>query len=534
MTSTVTPRMGALLLAWALGVYGVLGGLPQQSAHELHLELSRHALGSFTSLWSTHWDLGHSFAGHPPLFHQLVALLARVPLVGLEMAYAGVMACLPVALTAAMGLFVERLNSRRAGDVAAWLTAANPLVVLFLFPFGQGPFLLGTGLALVAGACWVSPAVVRPSVERRGHVAGALFAVAAVCAHAAALVPLCVVGTLAITQPKVSSRWRLGLVASAVTGGVLAAFALAPFLEVVRTGGLVTVPSKLFTARALSTGIIWGLITWSAVVGAGLGGRSGRWLSVLLVALTAMSALHLSVGIASDKWLWFAAVFAPVAWALMGSQGQPLASQSVLVRALVAAVFISLSLSSYFLGGRDNDQYGHRNTALREARLVLEQPGSELFRYLTLRVGAARFELARRVRAPSADSGLPWVASSALRGTEFVNIDELPLGQPRGLAALDVVLAQAESLHVRWVLCGDSRATKTLQKAGFELRSAWKGDLTLWERPSVLPLAAPTTPAHSSSWAWAIIPLSSLAVGVSLRPWRRRYRAFFFSSGSCF
>jgi hypothetical protein len=175
------------------------------------------------------------------------------------------------------------------------------------------------------------------------------------------------------------------------------------------------------------------------------------------------------------------------------------------------------------LGGSSNDGYGHRNTSLKEARMVLEQPGSEAFRYFTLRVGASRFELSRRVRSPSLDSGLPWVAASALQGTGFTTIDELPLGDERGLAALDLVLSKAEPLHLRWVLCADSRATESLQHRGFALRSAWKGDLTLWERPSVTPLDEPVASENAQAWWWAIVPMSSLALGLVLAP-RQRHR----------
>lgn len=513
MTSGLTPRSGALLLAWALGVYGSLGGLPMQPAHELHLSLAQHALSSFTSVWSTQWDLGHSFAGHPPLLHQLVALLARLPFVGLERAYAVIIALTPVVLTAAMGVFVERLDSPRTGDVAAWLTAANPLGYLFLFPFGQAPFLVGTALALMAGACWLSKAD-----GPRALVAGALFAVAAVCSHAAAVVALGVVAVMALTSRDATPRWKLGVLGSGVAAGGMAALVLEPFIELMWANPA-SPGSKLDSESLVSTAVVWGMIAWSAVVSLVLGGRTGRFVGFVLLTLALLSLTHVMPGVAADKWLWLATAFSATGWALVSTTS---ASPTLSARVGLAAVLALLLTSSMVLGGSNNDGYGHRNNALREARAALEQPGSESFRYLTLHVGAARFELARRVRAPSLDTGLPWVAASSLKGTGFVNLDELPLGDPRGQAALDQVLAQADALHLRWVIAADSRATRLLQSRGFDLRSAWKGDLTLWERASATALMAPVAPPNSTSWPWAVTPLSSMAVGLALFSWRRK------------
>ncbi len=518
MPSALRPRLGALLLAWALGVYGALGGLPVQPAHELHLALAHHAMGSLANLWSTRWDLGHSFAGHPPLFHQLVALLAEASAPfggGLDRAYAVVVALVPVALTFAMGRFVERFASARAGDVAAWLTATNPLVWLFLFPFGQAPFLASTALALLGAACWSTP-----EGRLRSLAGGAAFAVASVSTHAVAFVPLGVGGLLALTRGRWS--WRAGVGGSALVAGVVAFAALRPCV-LVMWGAPVTPSSKKLVTSSLVGGVALGVVVWSAAVGFGLGGERGRWVAALIIGLGALALSRVPLGVASDKWLWLAVLFAQVAWgtALAEPGGLP---RPELMSKVSAVVFSVLLLTcAYVLGGSNNDNYGHRNTALREARLVLEPPNAESFRYVTLHLGAARFELARRVSATSLDTGLPWVAATALRGTPFVNIDELPLGTPEGLAALDQVLANADEWHLRWVLCGDSRATEVLQRRGFDLRSAWKGDLTLWERLSVKAAGPAPVPAGSTSLPWAVVPLTCLFGAAALSvPWRRR------------
>ena len=243
----------------------------------------------------------------------------------------------------------------------------------------------------------------------------------------------------------------------------------------------------------------------------------------MLIFFAAMSLTPLPTGVAADKWLWLAAAFSAVAWALAAAECEGQVPQALAMGAKAAVIAALMLTSSFVLGGSSNDGYGHRNTALREARLVLEQQGSESFRYFTLHLGAARFELARRVLAPSIDTGLPWVSATALNGTGFVTIDELPLAVPAGLAALRGVLDQAETLHIRWVICGDSRATEALKLAGFDLRSAWKGDLTLWERLQVTPLEPPVMPSDSSSLLWAVVPLAStLAGAIALLAMRKR------------
>ncbi|MBL9037903.1 MAG: hypothetical protein JNG84_05240, partial [Archangium sp.] len=407
-------RSGALVLAWALGVYAALGGLPTQASHELHLSLAHHALESATTLSSIRWNGGQSMAGHPPLFHQVVALLARVPGVGLERAYAALMALLPVLLTFALSLLVERTSSRSAGHVAAWLCAAHPLLFQYVFPYGQGPFTLGVALALAAGACWAT------SNSWRGVVAGGALAVASVSSHAAAVVALAVAGVLALcVQP--SWKRRVAIIISALVAAGVAVWLLAPFIEAMRAA-VATPGSKLLAPRSAVGAIVIGLSMWSAVVALSIGRVPGRVVGVATLACAGLSFVSGRVGVAPDKWVWLAAMCIPMCWAFASEAVERVAW----LRASVTAVVALSGATSAWLLGRDDTRYGTRNRALREARAALEEPGAANFRYLTLGVGTERFEMARYVWARSADTGVPWVAAAPLRGTPFLSVDELP------------------------------------------------------------------------------------------------------------
>src|SRR4051812_25656758 len=96
----------AYLLAW----FGALFGLPELPEHELQLFMASHYVGSPFELSDPRWYGGFDVSWRPPGFYVLTALLARVPGLGLERAYALVVIGSLLAVVLAGGWLVRELG----------------------------------------------------------------------------------------------------------------------------------------------------------------------------------------------------------------------------------------------------------------------------------------------------------------------------------------------------------------------------------------------------------------------------------------
>lgn len=454
----ISQRTGALLLSWGFGVYGSLLGLPEHPAQEAQLLVGAR--------FQAHLFPSGEFA--PPLLHVLLGLLARVPGLGLERAWAVLVALVPVLLTWSVSRWVERTHGASSADLAAWLTAASPLVFLFCLPLAQVPMVAGTALAFLAASSWVD----RP-------VAGGCFAVAAIATHVVA-VPLLVALALANWQ----GRKLLGAGLALLVGAALVWPSLAALTN--------ASAAQTFEREGVLRSVLGGAVITSAFIGAVLGGGTAR-----AVAVAQVLCFALGWRLNSSSFVWLSAVLVPVS---LGCLHERIGSRLV-------ALAVPLALLSAWAPGHPwQTSAGVRRTALAEARVVLEKPEARQFSYLTFGLGSARFELARKVQAQAEES---------LGGPDAV--DEWNLSDAATRERFTSALTGVGQ-SVRWVLSADERANAALEATGFALRAAWRGELTLWERVAARPLSADLREV-ARSWrtrAQVVVSLLALLIGLAL------------------
>lgn len=516
---TATPRVGAVLLAWALAVYAALGGLPLQVANELHLIWAEHYQHDFFGLMSPRFDHGQPVTALAPLAHALLGLLARLPYVGLERGWAILCSLVPPLLVFGLAELVEQLtDDAEGGSLAAFFAAASPLVFVFTYPFGQMPFMAAVALALLAGAQW---ALGLRASSLRPQLTGALFACAALCAHPAVLVlllALCLL-TLVLRPQGAKIQGMAGVVVSLLLAGALAAFILSPLgeLKAVWHGA---VSESLGSDGPLALAVGMGATVALVFITLVLGDRVSRTLAAIGAALAVLGVAHRFTGIPHDKWLVAALVLAVSAWAVTVTR------QTVAVRSrawLVTVVALGVP-TAWALGRSWESTDGRHFRALGEVAAALNQEQLAGRRYLTLALSGARFELARRVQLSSLDTGFSWEQASALRGSPFRSIDALPVAVPEARQRLRTLAAAAKDEHLAAVVSTESQWAPILEAEGFRLRSAWSLGLTLWVHGDIekAPADVAAPPQRSYRWAFGSLLTLALAVGVRLLGLRRR------------
>lgn len=501
-----------LLLTYALALYGALGGLPGQPEHEAHLFLASHYFSSYFDLWDGRWYGGFSVGGHPPLVHQLVGLLGRLPGLGIERAYAAMTVVAALSLVAGCAAFIEQLSEPPAPFAAALLVAAYPYLYLFLFPFGQLAFIAAMALGLLAAAALLQ------GLRSRGgrmYAAASLLAVAALAAHPLGILPLALGWGLALrcalkAPAGRSDGRRLLLAGAAAAAGAL--LGLWPFWTLLQDPNARSLPMGKQGWGALALGAA--LIVATSGLAAWRDRRFGA--TALGLALLALGLFDGVPTVAWDKWIWLAGL-AGILGLAASLRGTPYAA--VLAMAGAACLVVPISM---ILGEHGRASTLPRRRALAEVSAFLERPGNERWRYVTLGIGNERLELSRRTRVGSLDGGMPWLAGEALRGTPFHSFDQLPMEQREAIEVLERVLARADAHGLRWVISGDDRATPILEKHGYRIRSAFRGSVVLWENEAVAPARVLSArPRKLAALGWGLIPPMALGLGLCLWAWER-------------
>ncbi len=461
MTRLFPPAWIALFAAYALGMSGALGDLPSSPLHEVQLFLADHLRREWWSRFDARWYAGFDVGTVPTLAAQLAALLAKVPFLGLERAYAVV-----VALTGLVfGLGAVRLSaSLRDEEQHGWLTVAvavAPTFWVLLVPQGALPAALSIGFGLNAIA-WARQAT-RP-IEWASTLA---LAGAAVAAH-----PLGVVVLIAAAPVWIlGARPILPRVLSMVAGGALGLVAgWSSLPELVAAEGPVDERLRLVAATAGVLALAGGALRRAPSVAAvGVAG--------LLLAGTA----HLAPAQLSS----FAVLAAAISLSLIGLSALEHVDRWP---SLVVALGLLL-LTSAWLGWERNLDTRSRRQALREVEWVLANvPDGERHRFITVGIGPEWVELSRRVRPGSISGGLPW------RGP---NTDTTSNEEISGLLS-DPTNA------IRWVVMGASGGQAWLEPLGFVSVGAWRGNVTLWERKDAPPITA-AGERVKLSWSIAIL-----------------------------
>lgn len=464
----------AVFTAAGFGLLGALADLPRSPAHEAQLFFADHALRDWWGRFDTRWYGGVDVTLVPSVLARLAALLARVPGLGLERAWAGLLAI----TGAAFGLGVARLASAHATSRPAGFlligVAATPLVWVALIPAGEPAVVLSLALALNAVA-WT-----REGSAPLDLASSLVLAAGAVAAHPVGLVALAGCAPLFL---RAGLRQVLALALGVSLGAVAAQDAL-------------WADSTLQPRLVLPVWVAHAVLAVGAVALVSLLARRA-------FAASALAALSLLVGLLADvapaqvtslAALTVAAALALLAVAL---EDLPPGGSGLAVAGLVFALGAG-ALGWY----RAQDTRGKRQ-ALKELEWALANvEGGERFRFVTLGVGPEWIELSRRVRPDSLDG--------ALEGG-LPSWDRVDLSQPSAVEPLLARLTDA-SASVRWVVTGRPDAAPLLTPLGFSAVSAWRGNVTLWERASTAPLDLTRSPRVKAPWRVTVLtPLLGVA-----------------------
>ena len=474
-----------------------------------------HYARAWFRLWEPRWYGGTEVVGHPPLVHQLVALGSWLPGANIERAYALLLLLTALLFVLGMGALGEALEGTVEAGRAALLGAAYPVLYLFLFPYGQLPFVFAIS-GMLLGTSFILNGLRRERTWR--VVSGVLLCGAGAAAHPWGILSFAAVpAAVLVNNPEWRRPTGWGVPLALATCILLLCLVVAhPFwIWLQRDGYREVMSSKIDFGINFKPGIAWMGI---GSVGAGVAIYAGKstasrvlgWGTFLCMAVFVL--LSMQSGIAADKSLWLGGVCSILAISLAQfwdrSEGKTIFALTLLLFGLGAAAS---------LGGHDVRTTRKFRTTMAEVAGLLSQREHQAWRYLTLGVGNERLELGRRAAAGDLGGGFPWgPGHEFLRGTSYESLDALPLAERRAQEVLAGILSDADRYSLRWVIAAGTEATPLLEAAGFEMRHAWRTGLLLWEKPDVPAVASSeeTMPTTLRARLWGILPVLCLILGV--------------------
>ena len=538
-----------------------------------HIFLADHYRERWWSLWEPRWYMGFSMASYPPLIHQLIGLLSR-PLnavivffspapepypgafrwLGEEIAFVlvllSVLCLFPLSVRALARVF----GGPHMADVAGLVAIFAPSLSLTAWAFGQLPTVAATVVVLFALALGADFA--RTGRPLKLLQAAALAGVAGALHHGVFL--FAPFAGLAVVWRVLSVRRRapelLSLSAGlarlllwSVLSALLVALALWPFLWWSRSQDLQTpidhASRHNFLADPLAQAVFfwpmygplllivaampWLIVRWRrfspllcmglVLFVLGLGGttplpawlfgagwewltydRFSFWASVLLLPAAGGSMLWLKRK--RPIWGWRLSLFSLgglIAWASVSGW------LSVLMRAQPAPL------------------------EMRPFVIFLNQPEQRGYRYLTLGFGDQFAKLSALTSNGSLDGNYHTARQLPELRTSGLGALDTAMWNSRGTEALAPFLAHAERYGVRWVFANHAAYHPLLAATGWRFRW-YEGDVTVWDKPDVLPVSmvepAGMRDTPAAMW-WASAPLIGLTAALGLlalehRLWR--------------
>lgn len=502
MRRSFPPGWLALFVAFGLGVLGALADLPRSPAHEAQLFFADHALRDWWGLVDARWYGGVDVTLVPGVAGRLAALLAKMPGLGLERAWALLLAFTGAAFGLGVARLVAALRPRDEVRPESWLVvaaASGPLVWLALIPGGALPAVLALAFALNAAA------FARTAEAPLALAACAMLAGGAVATHPVGAVALVLTssvwlagssGTLRVPWPRLAPA--SSVVVGALLGGVAAWDALT---ATVALRAELTVPDWVaFVVGAVAASVALLAATRRRPVPALLATFAFFAALVAPTVPTQVSTLPLLAAALALSLVSLAAVDAAPPWLGLG------------VSALVFLV------TAGALGFFRNVDTRARRGALLEVQWVLANVADgERYRFVTLGVGPEWIELSRRVRPGSVDGALEGDAPSW---------DRVSLNDDASRAEVGALL-QNHDAAVRWVVTGVAGAEGLLTPLGFTPVGAWRGNVTLWERASTPPLPPTSAVRRRAPWRVGLLgPLlgvgSTVVLALALVQLKRR------------
>ncbi|MCC6808355.1 MAG: hypothetical protein IT381_13105 [Deltaproteobacteria bacterium] len=526
-------------LAIMLAVLSLFSGHQQRSFDAyVHMFFADHYLRSWFDLWDPRWYGGFSVASYPPLAHQTLAILSA--LLPRETAYALLTAAVMTALPLSVGAFARIFCDARTAALAVIIAALWPVQQRVAYNYGQLPTLFAAPIVLFATA--QLDAFCRGGLKRNLLRYGFLMGAMAGAHHQTMLFGAYASMIVGCAHVLFGQTSRGALVRRILSAGAVAGVA------VVTVGW----PVILYGAQGPQTEIphfsrdpLWErLLTLDLVQQVG---------SALVVLIAALALIW--------KRLWHAAFFAGAAffffvlsfgtttplpdlmframaryfvydrftfWGCL--LGAPVIAAAIVhvfgdgPRVRLGLVFALLPLNLLTVSFRESARQPAFIEDLSPMLAVLNAPGAERFRHLTLGFGDQMCRLDMESRSPNADGD--YHAARALTMLKESGIAALDTCKyfPQGPDVLKRFLGMADALSLRWVLVYDEWYHPHLFESGYELAEVWPNGVTLFER-TVPPLVAkPTPPSGFGGIVWGTFPLACLVISAALAVLARHRR----------
>jgi hypothetical protein len=533
---------------WQIGAaLAVLLAIPNLfSGHELrsydapvHMFFADHYMKGWFELWDERWYGGFSVASYPPLAHQLLALLSFV--LPRALAYSVLTAIFMIVIPLTAGLFARIFVDDRSAAMAVILCALWPVPQRVAYDYGQLPTIVAAPIVLFA------------MTQLHGF----------------------------LRDGSKLSLARYALLMGAMAGAHHQSMLFGAFCSVaVGTSHLVFGPEpqknlvpRLAIAAALAAVMVVA-VGWPVILYGAMGpqkemhhfSRDPLWQRVFTLDLvqqvgSAVAVLAATIVLASKR-AWKAAYFGvaaffffllsfgdttPIPGLLFGAMARyfvydrftywgVLFGASVLGAAalalglatkrwLTAIVFVMLPMTLFTVSYRESAKQPPLIEDLSPLLAVLNAPGAESYRHLTLGFGDQLCLLDMQSRSPNADGDYHAARSlQMLKDSGMAAVDTAKFFAS-GKETLRKFLALADELSLRWVFVYDEWYHPFLFEAGFELAEVWPSGVVMFERASVPPITTVDRPTDLrtklAGYGWGLLPIAcvffTLVIGVFRR-----------------
>jgi hypothetical protein len=551
------PLPVSLLLASALAVHLplLLMELPLKSYDaDFHIFFASHYLHHWFNPWNTKWYAGFSQTAFPPLAQQWVAVIARG--IGLDMAYMAVQMIAILLLVVGVYRFARLWVNPRTASIAALASIFLGSECLLVYFGGQ--------LAATCAAPLYLNAVpflfewVRRGGWRQFLKAAALFTVAAACDRSTLLFGAIffVLPVLALAFfDKEAGRYSTGalwarFIGLAVFVGVLIAFVLLPFwitfIHSPANPALTQHPSLSNYMLSPHWGITYFVVPYGAMIlalpfiffrGSAIARLRpllfGFWIAFLIglggTTPVASALLGRAIDVMSmERFTYWATLLAlPIVGVLADEILARFSSPAVIGLATLAFFTCGLAVAWSVYSPEKAEDF-----KVAPVAEWLNRGGHDRYRYFTLGFGNKISRLAMLAAAESVDgeSDSGRMLPELKRFDSGSLTDSQDYGE-RGLAALSVMLKDADRYGVKWVFVRDHSYDPLLYFSGWQaVDSLEDNTIVVWTKDGVPPAAPVNSSQMPPPWQglmWGIFPFGSsiLAVLILLIPERKRRSA---------
>lgn len=508
-----------LLVAGLIALLAAVSGYEERTFDSyVHMFFASHYRHSWFDTFDPRWYGGISVTTYPPLTHQFVALASL--LLGYEKGFVLVTLGAILGMSYGITILARRFPLRSPPNMALWLFTLTPTAHRFAYVYGQLPTLLATTFAIFV-AVWLDDWL-REGRWRQLLGFVALIGATAGMHHVTLLFEagMCLLMViLALHRESLNKHLVQRTVLAAVLAAIVVASVVWPFVLFASGAPQAEIPH--FTRDPL----------WTRPFDVALVEQLVFILGSLLLASYAVFERRFSV-----MWLCLAtfviALFSagnttPIPRLVLGSQffwltfdkfhlwTAPLFALCLVTtfkiseRALLVLCAVMLPVVLVQVSHKAADTLQPPFVSDISGPLsVLNQPGAEKYRHLTLGFGdqLCRFDLYGK--SPSVDGDYHTARTdSVLRMSGVATVDASKY-YDKGPEILRYLLGAANDKSLRWVLVNDDWYYPFLFENGFDLLEVYPSGISMFEKADVPAITAERHETGVAAMVWGAGPLS--------------------------